>query len=53
MAMIPVAKIDRDPDQPRQEFDEEELGTAGRVAANHGDSSSRSACDGTRAGGCT
>ena len=25
MAMIPVAKIDRDPDQPRQEFDEEEL----------------------------
>jgi ParB family chromosome partitioning protein len=26
MAMIPVALIDRDPDQPRQEFDEEELG---------------------------
>jgi ParB family chromosome partitioning protein len=25
MALIPVAKIDRDPDQPRQEFDEEEL----------------------------
>ena len=25
MAVIPVAKIDRDPDQPRQEFDEEEL----------------------------
>jgi ParB family chromosome partitioning protein len=25
MAMIPVAKIDRDLDQPRQEFDEEEL----------------------------
>jgi ParB family transcriptional regulator, chromosome partitioning protein len=25
MAMIPVAKIDRDPDQPRQEFDEEDL----------------------------
>ena len=25
MALIPVAKIDRDPDQPRQEFDEEDL----------------------------
>ena len=25
MAMIPVTKIERDPDQPRQEFDEEEL----------------------------
>jgi ParB family chromosome partitioning protein len=25
MALVPVAKIDRDPDQPRQEFDEEEL----------------------------
>jgi ParB family chromosome partitioning protein len=25
MALIPVAKIDRDPNQPRQEFDEEEL----------------------------
>jgi ParB family chromosome partitioning protein len=25
MAMIPVSKIDRDPNQPRQEFDEEEL----------------------------
>lgn len=25
MAVIPVAKIDRDPDQPRQEFDEDEL----------------------------
>src|SRR4051812_13935212 len=25
MAMIPLAKIDRDPNQPRQEFDEEEL----------------------------
>jgi ParB family transcriptional regulator, chromosome partitioning protein len=25
MAVIPVAKIDRDPDQPRQEFDEEDL----------------------------
>jgi ParB family chromosome partitioning protein len=25
MALIPVAKIDRDPDQPRQEFDEEAL----------------------------
>jgi ParB family transcriptional regulator, chromosome partitioning protein len=25
MAMIPVAKIDRDPDQPRQEFDAEDL----------------------------
>jgi ParB family chromosome partitioning protein len=25
MAMIPVERIDRDPDQPRQEFDEEEL----------------------------
>jgi ParB family chromosome partitioning protein len=25
MAMIPVAKIERDPDQPRQDFDEEEL----------------------------
>ena len=35
MALIPVAKIDRDPDQPRQEFDEEEL-AAGRVAANQG-----------------
>jgi ParB family chromosome partitioning protein len=25
MALVPVAKIDRDPEQPRQEFDEEEL----------------------------
>jgi ParB family transcriptional regulator, chromosome partitioning protein len=25
MALIPVAKIDRDPNQPRQEFDDEEL----------------------------
>jgi ParB family chromosome partitioning protein len=26
MALIPIAKIDRDPNQPRQEFDDEELG---------------------------